>query len=398
MFHSWLHCWETFREHLDEWQQQNLVSTSTANMLLLDVSPNPTVGVLQLSLEEHILLLEKELFALHAHELAPGVRTRAQKAHDPHPPTDALTPAKRPMPAPAPTPVAPAPLPVPAARRPPPPPVTPEEVNNNNKPPVHSFTRAKDAVYAPPTTNNVAAKLKPAPPKKPDVPFRTAAPVYNPKVASAIYACTMDSQITITQCELLSLSPEVRNQVHEATSNQCIIRTETPPAPVEQNLLGVFAHIEVTDDKDDCARREASCLMAMLVTYSAAVLSPTMKTLAPALSNAKPPPGAIIIEDPYEVYLHTAPEDHSSDCLTITKESSVLRTILPLINHNQYVESVLDPGSQVIAMSEATCHVLALIYDPCICLCMQLANHEVDETLGLACNVPILIGDITLYV
>ena len=116
------------------------------------------------------------------------------------------------------------------------------------------------------------------------------------------------------------------------------------------------------------------------------------------MSNAEPPPGAIIIKDPYEVYLHTAPEDRSPDCLTVTKESSALRTILPLINHNQFVESVLDPGSQVIAMLEAMCHVLALVYDPRIRLRMQSANREVDETLGLTRNVPILVGDITLYV
>ena len=101
-------------------------------------------------------------------------------------------------------------------------------------------------MYAPPTTNNVTAKLKPALLKKPDVLLRTTAPVYDPKVASTIYAHTMDSQITITQRELLSLSPEVRNQVCEATSNQRIVRMETPPIPVKQNLLDVFAHIEVT--------------------------------------------------------------------------------------------------------------------------------------------------------
>ena len=123
-----------------------------------------------------------------------------------------------------------------------------------------------------------------------------------------------------------------------------------------------------------------------------------MKTLTPALSNAGPPPRAIIIEDPYEVYLHTALEDHSSDCLTVAKESSALHTILPLINHNQYVELVLNPGSQVIVMSEATCHALALTYNPRIRLCMQLANHEVDETLDLTRNVLILISDITLYI
>ena len=86
--------WKTFREHLDKWHQQNLTSTSTANMLLLDVSPNSTVGILQLSSEEHILSLEKELFALCACELAPGVWTQAQKARNPDPPTDTLTPAK----------------------------------------------------------------------------------------------------------------------------------------------------------------------------------------------------------------------------------------------------------------------------------------------------------------
>ena len=49
-------------------------------------------------------------------------------------------------------------------------------------------------------------------------------------------------------------------------------------------------------------------------------------------------------------------------------------------------------------MLEATCHALALIYNPCIHLRMQLANREVDETLGLTRNMLILVGDITLYV
>ena len=196
----------------------------TANAFLLDVSPNPTVGVLQLSLEEHILSLEKELFALCAHEPAPGVQTQAQKAHDPDPPTDALTPAKRPTPTPAPAPVAPASPPVPVAQHPPPPLAAQEEVNDNEEPLVHPFTRVKDAAYALPTTNNIAVKPKPAPPKKPEVPLRTATPVYDPvydpQVASTVYVHTKDSQITITQRELLSLSLEVRNQVREVTSNR----------------------------------------------------------------------------------------------------------------------------------------------------------------------------------
>ena len=83
----------------------------------------------------------------------------------------------------------------------------------------------------------------------------------------------------------------------------------------------------------------------MPATNSAVVQSLMMKALTPALSNAKPQPRAIIIKDPYEVYLRTTPEDCSPDCLTVAKESSALQTILPLINHNQYVKSILDPGS-----------------------------------------------------
>jgi hypothetical protein len=62
------------------------------------------------------------------------------------------------------------------------------------------------------------------------------------------------------------------------------------------------------------------------------------------------------------------------------------------------VESILDPGSQIITMSEYLCTDLGLIYDPSIVLNMQSANGEVNQSLGLARNVPMTLGEITLYV
>jgi hypothetical protein len=61
------------------------------------------------------------------------------------------------------------------------------------------------------------------------------------------------------------------------------------------------------------------------------------------------------------------------------------------------VEAILDPGCQIVAMSEDVCHELALPYDPTIVLHMQSANGTVDPSLGLARNVPFLVGDLTLY-
>ena len=222
------------------------------NALMLGVSPNPMVGVLQLSLEEHIQSLEKELFVLHACEPAPGVQTCAQKAHNPNPVTDALMAPKRSAPIPAPAPVLVQPS-ISAPQCPPPLSAILEETDNHNEPLVHPFSRAKDAMYAPPTTDNIAAKQKPPLLKKPDVPLRTTTPIHDPQVALTMYVRSMDLQITITQHELLLLFPEVRNQVWEATSNQHIIRTGTLLAPVNQNLLDGFAHINVTHNEDDHA-------------------------------------------------------------------------------------------------------------------------------------------------
>ena len=163
--------------------------------------------------------------------------------------------------------------------------------------------------------------------------------------------------------------------------------------------------MDAAAEDNDTAQHEAMQLAMMPAGYTLTVSSftfslakPIDSASKPASSNANPPPGTIVIDDPYEVSLCTMLDDHGINFLTITKESSPLCTILPLFNHNKYVESIIDPGSQVVAMLEAACHALVLIYNPCIKLCMQSVNGEVDETLGLTRNIPMLVGVITLYI
>jgi hypothetical protein len=59
---------------------------------------------------------------------------------------------------------------------------------------------------------------------------------------------------------------------------------------------------------------------------------------------------------------------------------------------------IINPGSQIVAMLEDVCMELTLIYDPSIVLKMQSVNGEVDQLLRLARNIPMQIGNITLYV
>ena len=59
-----------------------------------------------------------------------------------------------------------------------------------------------------------------------------------------------------------------------------------------------------------------------------------------------------------------------------------------LINNQEHIEAVIDPGSQIIAMSDAVLHDLGISYNLTIQLNMQSANGTVDRSLGLARNVP----------
>jgi hypothetical protein len=111
-------------------------------------------------------------------------------------------------------------------------------------------------------------------------------------------------------------------------------------------------------------------------------------------ATANLPDGGLVVPDPYAVFYNsgTVPGD-----LVVSMESSAICSILPIIDNQQQVECIVDGGSQIIAMSEAVCHDLALSYDPRVILQMQSANGAITPSLGLARNVPFRVGDITLY-
>jgi predicted aspartyl protease len=105
---------------------------------------------------------------------------------------------------------------------------------------------------------------------------------------------------------------------------------------------------------------------------------------------------SITVPDVYETYINSLALGERPIPLNVTQESHTLRSITMVVD-NREVEGIIDPGSQIIAMSEAVCHDIGLAYDPSIKLNMQSANGEVDQSLGLSRNVPCKINSITLY-
>ena len=98
------------------------------------------------------------------------------------------------------------------------------------------------------------------------------------------------------------------------------------------------------------------------------------------------PSNATIIADPYEAYLcNNARTINLADPnVVVTTESSALHAILPVVNRQDKVKTILNPGYQIAAISEEVCNALALYYNSTIHFNMMLANSNIDQSLGLA--------------
>jgi hypothetical protein len=154
--------------------------------------------------------------------------------------------------------------------------------------------------------------------------------------------------ITLSPEELYAISPEVRNRLCEAITPKWVLNeTVSTHALIEQ----------VPDDEET----------------------------------------SITVPDVYETYINSLAPGERPTPPNVAQESHALQSITMVVDNREEVEGIIDPGSQIIAMSEAVCHDIGLAYDPSIKLNMQLANGEVDQSLGLARNVPCKINSITLY-
>src|ERR1700723_890020 len=237
------------------------------------------------------------------------------------------------------------------------------------EPATHPFTKTKETIYAPPQNRNYATP-PPKPTKDKEPAYHMQALIYSPQIVQQVYIRTIKSPIvTLMPEELFSISPEIRNRIKDAVSNKRIMLTDVNTFDMDNSQIESFVLQSHTDPE-------------VLIGH-----------VTPPL----PEEGAIVVQDPYEVYLRNVPQGQTLEIIMVAKESHALRSIIMILDGKEKVKCIVDTGSQIVAMSESLCHDLGLTYDPMIRLNMQSANGDVDQSLGLARNVPQKIGDITLY-
>ncbi|KAG6846688.1 hypothetical protein H0H93_012421, partial [Arthromyces matolae] len=241
-----------------------------------------------------------------------------------------------------------------------------------------------------------------------DPAYRTQAPIVaNPERTKNIFERCLDSKITVSVEEICSIAPDIRGKFRDAVTPKRVTAAEpvvTAMATVEDvneiedalvpavQSFAIYptentphidtAYIEDMDDLPDLLYPEET------PTASTSTEIPTTF----GLRN-----GALVVPDPYDIYLRTLPPGRAPEILNVAREAESLRAIMMVIDGRTAVESIVDSGSQIIAMSEEVCNHLHLQYDPTVRLNMQSANGTIDSSLGIARNVPCAIGEITLY-
>ena len=271
------------------------------------------------------------------------------------------------------------------------------------KGPEHPFRNAQDATYIPPQDRNVGTLPKPSAPKKSEPAYQTLPPIHNQSITTDVYNHSLNMPITLTQRELLSISPEVQAQLRDAITTHCIPNKDS----AQQNFVNEFAPDFENDFTPQLSNSTIPSCINQHPPPGATIIPNHFKTYIRSLSPGETPdPNQLIVaKESYALHAIQPLVDHTlriesildPNQLIVAKESYALHAIQPLVDHTLRIESILDPGCQIIAMSEEVCHELSLSYDPSIQLNMQSANHTVDQSLSLARNVPFFIGDLTLY-
>lgn len=212
--------------------------------------------------------------------------------------------------------------------------------------PEHPFRNVADGVRMPRGVPNFI----------PDPNVRIRAPIESEEITAGVFSRFMKQQsINLTTEELLAISPEMRTRTRIAVTG----RRPGAPAPTRTAMEQEIVEEDVSEP-----------------------------------SQAAQPGVYVLSRDVFAAQFGTnVPQEN----VRVAPESESLRTVVAIVDKRESVECILDPGCQIVAMSERTAIKVGVPWDPTIVLNMQSANGQVNRSLGLARNVPFQFAGITIY-
>jgi hypothetical protein len=213
-------------------------------------------------------------------------------------------------------------------------------------------------------------------PKLPVEPgFKNRAPLQLDERAKDLVQDALKNTICITTEDLLNVSEPMRQELKKLLMKKRL----------EKKSVAFAAEVDSNDDTSE----------AMGMISAERLPGATYEILAADTNGMSK--GSVVVSDPVMQYLNALAPGEKPKTVVVAAESHALRTVYPLINGVGEVESLLDPGSQIVSMSRAVATALQVTWDPDIVVHMESANKSLEKTLGLAKNVPFVFGPITVY-
>jgi len=210
--------------------------------------------------------------------------------------------------------------------------------------------------------------------------FKNRAPLQLDERAKDLLQEALKNPISITMEDLLNVSEPVRQE----------LKTLLIKKRLEKKSVTLAVEVEPTDDDvGTSGQREIETISVEKLPEA------TYEVLAEDTNGMAK--GSVVVSDPVMQYLNSLAPGEEPKSVIVAAESHALRTVYPLINRVGEVESLLDPGSQIVSMAKSVAVTLEVSWDPDITVQMQSANNTLERTLGLAKNVPFLFGTITVY-
>jgi len=245
-----------------------------------------------------------------------------------------------------------------------------------NVPPLPNVGRGQTKTNNMPRVEDSVAELLKIPKLPVESGFKNRAPLQLDERAKDLVQDALKNTICITTEDLLNVSEPMRQELKKLLIKKRLL--------VEKKSV-TLAEVNSQDDTFE----------AMETISAERLPGATCEILAEDTNGMAK--GSMVVSDPVMQYFNTLAPGEKPKSVIVAAESHALRTVYPLINGVGEVESLLDPGSQIVSMSREVATALQVTWDPDIVVHMESANKTLEKTLGLAKNVPFVFGPITVY-
>ena len=226
------------------------------------------------------------------------------------------------------------------------------------------------------TGKNFAEKMFEVPKLSVEPGFKNRAPLQLDERAKDLVQDALKNTICITTEDLLNVSEPMRQELKKLLMKKRL----------EKKSVTFAVDVDSLEDTSSENGEMISADRLPEATYE--VLAEDTNGMAK---------GSVVVHDPVIQYFNALAPGEKPKSIVVAAESHALRTVYPLINGVGEVESLLDPGSQIVSMSKEVATALQIPWDPDIVVHMESANKTLERTLGLAKNVPFIFGPITVY-